>query len=194
MIEAAGGKIKKGFFDGRSQYANLTGKPTKVHDFVIGQFSNKGIIDNRERIYPVRCIRDGRYSLVWSPNYKEITSNVTLTRALALLKSETPRATRTGRADPISSWVQTTKGKPLDNPLVKKLHHRPEYALYDLVKDPYELNNLADVKAHKETFNRLRGKLHEWLKEHDDADPIATEKVITTNKSNSGKKSRKPKN
>jgi N-sulfoglucosamine sulfohydrolase len=192
MIEAAGGNIKKGFFDGRSQYTNLTGKPTKVHDFVIGQFSNKGIIDNRERIYPVRCLRDSRYSLIWSPNHKEITSNVTLTRALALLKSETPRATRKGRADPVSSWVRITKGDPLDHPLIKKLHHRPEYALYDLAKDPHELKNLAGLKTHKETFDRLRGKLHEWLKEHDDADPIATERVITTNKSNSGKKSRKP--
>ncbi len=182
MIEAAGGKIKKRFFDGRSQYANLTGKPTKVHDFVIGHFSNKGIIDNRERIYPIRCIRDGRYSLVWSPHHKEITSNVSITKALALIRGEPTKPDRPGKAFPAASWVEATKGNPLDDPLVKKLHHRPEYALYDLRDDPHELTNLAGDPEHKETVSRLRNTLFTWLEKHDDSDPIATERKINQNK------------
>ena len=153
-----------------------------MHDFVIGHFSNKGIIDNRERIYPIRCIRDDRYSFVWSPNHKEITSNVSISKALALINGDGARPDRPGKAFPAASWVEATKGNPLDDPLVKKLHHRPEYALYDLRDDPHELTNLAGDPEHKETVSRLRNTLFTWLEKHDDSDPIATERKINQNK------------
>ncbi len=188
MLEAADGKIKKGFFDGRSQYANLTGKPTKVHDFVIGQFSNKGIHDNRERVYPIRCIRDGRYSFVWSPKHEEITSNISLSQALSLIKGETPKPIKSSKVFPAASWVRSAKGAPLDNPLIKKLHHRPEFALYDLENDPHELKNLAKDEEHKETLQRLRNQLFSWLENRGDADPVATEQAITKNRAAKPKK------
>ncbi len=190
MIEAADGKIKKGLFDGRSQYANLTGKPTQVHDFVIGQFSNKGIIDNNDRIYPIRCIRDDRYSFIWSPNHEQITSNVSLSKALALINGETPRANKPGKEFPAASWVEAAKGPPLENPLIRKLNRRPEFALYDLQKDPHELNDLAADPKHKKTINRLRNQLFSWLEQRDDADPIATERAITKNKAKKPNKKR----
>jgi N-sulfoglucosamine sulfohydrolase len=37
--------------------------------------------------------------------------------------------------------------------------HRPKYELYDLEKDPGELNNLATDPAYKKTFEDLAGQL-----------------------------------
>ena len=66
--------------------------------------------------------------------------------------------------------------------VVLTLHHRPEYALYDLKNDPHELTNLADDPKRKETVSRLRNTLFTWLEKRGDADPIATERKITQNK------------
>jgi hypothetical protein len=60
--------------------------------------------------------------------------------------------------------------------------------LYDLRKDPHELNDLAADPKHKKTINRLRNQLFSWLEQRDDADPIATERAITKNKVKKPKK------
>ncbi|MEM1061991.1 MAG: sulfatase [Planctomycetota bacterium] len=39
---------------------------------------------------------------------------------------------------------------------------KPEFELFDLGDDPYELNNLADDPAYEEVFSRLAGVLADW--------------------------------
>ena len=175
LLELAGGTINPAAFDGRSQAANLRGEKARVDDHVFGAFSNKGIIDNQDRIFPIRCVRDRRYSLIWSPATKSITSNVTLTGALARLKAG--EETRESKAvHPAESWV--VANRPQD-PLVRKLFHRPEFALYDLEKDPYELTNLADDPAHAGHLARLKTALMDHLRKHGDDDPVKTEHALT---------------
>ena len=175
MLEMAGGQFNPSNFDGRSQLANLRGNPTRIHDYVYGAFSNKGIIDNRERIYPIRSVRDGRYSLIYSPNHVGKTSNTTLTEALGLLENDSMEKRKRGIAA-TASWVMA---KGPDHPLVRKLHHRPKYALYDLEEDPYELDDLSANPEHQVVFNRLNTALTTFLEAHDDADPMKTEKKAT---------------
>jgi len=62
--------------------------------------------------------------------------------------------------------------------------------LYDLQKDPHELNDLGSDPKHKKTINRLRNQLFSWLEQRDDADPIATERAITKNKAKKPNKKR----
>ncbi|MEW4531301.1 sulfatase [Maioricimonas sp. JC845] len=45
---------------------------------------------------------------------------------------------------------------------------RPREELYDLENDRWELHNLADDPAHRETLLRLRGVLEEWIEESND--------------------------
>ncbi|MCK4998888.1 MAG: sulfatase, partial [Anaerohalosphaera sp.] len=45
---------------------------------------------------------------------------------------------------------------------------RPKEELYDLVKDPYEINNLAGVKEHAEMLKDLSEKLDKWVVETGD--------------------------
>jgi arylsulfatase A-like enzyme len=40
---------------------------------------------------------------------------------------------------------------------------RPKEELYDLLHDPFELNNLAAAAAHKATLEDLRGRLDKWI-------------------------------
>lgn len=181
LLEAAGGKVDDADFDGRSQWTNFTGGNKRVHDYAFGAFSNCNIIDNRTRVFPIRSIRDDRYTLIWSPRAEEeITSNVSLTQALQYVENEGKRA----GANTAASWVvrrdkkQTAKQKKL----VARLHNRPEWALYDRDKDAEELLNLVDQPQHADTLNTLKTALNSWLEKWDDADPVATEKSFVRKK------------
>jgi uncharacterized sulfatase len=60
------------------------------------------------------------------------------------------------------------QGKLSGPPAVLMQPTRPREELYNLVKDPYEINNLIDSPDHANVANRLRRKLDEWQDEIDD--------------------------
>lgn len=181
LLEAVGGQPKAEDFDGRSQWVNLTGGNQRVHQYAYGAFTNCNIIDNRERIFPIRSIRDQRYTLIWSPRHaEEITSNTTLTQALNWIENGRTK----GRPDTAGSWVLKAKKtkQRADDRLVQRLHHRPEWALYDRQSDPEELENLIDKPELAPEVVRLKEALRAWLKRWDDADPVATERGFVKQK------------
>lgn len=174
IVEMAGGTFAADAFDGKSQVANLTGPATRVHEYVFGAFTNKGIIGSKERIYPIRSVRDGRYSLIYSPMSSAVTSNVTIDEALGLLQQGATKRIRKVKTV-AGSWV---KSEGAEHPLVRRLHHRPEFALYDRQADPYELNDLSENPEYEPVLERLKSALFEFLEAKGDADPVKTETVI----------------
>lgn len=182
LVAAAGGQPADCDCDGLSQWQNWTGGNETLHRYAYGAFSNCNIIDNRHRIYPIRSIRDNRYTLIWSPRADTgITSNTTLTQALRLIDGKQLQAP----ANTAASWVlaaRRTASLP-DNSLVDRLHHRPEWAVYDREHDPEELDNLADRPAYRPIRERLQQALFAWLNRWDDADPVATEQQFAAGKS-----------
>jgi arylsulfatase A-like enzyme len=52
---------------------------------------------------------------------------------------------------------------------------KEQWEMYDLVKDPYELHNLAGDPAQKETFEKLKAELYRLKKEVKDDDQYALE-------------------
>ena len=176
LLEAAGGKTSEWTFDGISQWDNWTGSNIDVHQYAFGAFTNCNILDNKTRNYPIRSIRDDRYTLIWSPKYQDVTSNVTLTQALDWITN----GGSDKHPDVAASWVQWSHKQPnaRNTALVQRLHHRPEWALYDRKVDPDELENLTESPGHKQTFQRLQKALQEWLERWDDSDPVATENAF----------------
>jgi uncharacterized sulfatase len=170
LVEAAGGTLAPGDCDGRSFLKLLKGESDPIHDYVFGAFSNCNIMGNHDRIYPIRVIRDHSYTLIYNPNHRQLTSNICIDGALAMLSD--PANTGTGVAE---SWVRLARQDPSAAPMVHKLHHRPEYELYKLDDDPYELNNLIDSPAHADIAGKLKTRLHARLAELGDSDPIQTE-------------------
>ena len=45
---------------------------------------------------------------------------------------------------------------------------KPIEELYDLNKDPWEVNNLAALTEYKETLLKLRAEVDKWMKETND--------------------------
>jgi hypothetical protein len=60
--------------------------------------------------------------------------------------------------------------------LINRLHHRPEWALYDRQEDPEELENLFELSTMEPIRERLQQALITWLARWDDQDPVATER------------------
>ena len=175
LIEAAGGTAKDDDFDGRTQWANWLGASHRVHEYAYGAFTNCHIVDNRERVYPIRSIRNDRYTLIWSPKAaQDVTSNLTLSKARQVLDSGEPPE----NDDVASSWVRVAKetDAPEDDALVQRFFHRPEWALYDRNGDPEELHNLIEDSDHASITDELKRELQTWLERWNDSDPIATEK------------------
>ena len=199
LVEAAGGKFADDDFDGKSQWENFRGGNEEVHEYAYGAFCNCNILDNQTRIFPIRSIRTEQYSLIWSPKGNDtITSNVTLTEALRMLEIEKGNeSNKKGNGKSVAgSWVAKSRQDedPKLNAIVKRLHHRPEWALYDRKNDPEELNNLINDPRNADLVSKMKNDLQKWLARWKDANPVETEKrfvKVKKKNKNQAKKKRK---
>ena len=177
FVEAAGGSLQEGEVDGKSFLKMLKGEKQVLHEYVYGAFSNCNIIDNRDRIFPIRSIRSKDFTLLYNPNFTNTTSNVALTK-------------KTG----VAMSFHALKGSSAEaDALIQKMHHRPEYELYNLRTDPYELKNEINNPEYKEVADMLKKQLHLQLAKLGDGDPIATEKSLVKNKSSKSNKGKSKK-
>jgi len=177
FIEAAGGKPPKDI-DGRSFLPVLLDQKSKHHDVVFGTHTTRGIISGRA--YPIRSLRtrthkyirnlnpDGMFQCVTTHghDYKEIDSGMW------------------------GSWRQKAGNDAFAAKRVKMLQHRPVEELYDLIKDPYELKNIAGDSAHQKLLASLRKKLDAWMKQQGDRG-MEAEMAVPLHKSRIVKKRKK---
>ena len=177
LIEIAGGKPPKGI-DGRSFLPVLLGHENKHRDVVFGAHTNRGIISGRA--YPIRCLRtrthkyirnlnpDGMFQCVTTHghDYKEIDHSMW------------------------GSWKQKAGTDAFAAKRVKMFQHRPAEELYDIIKDPYELKNLADNPENQKLLASLRKKLDAWMKHQGDRG-MEAEMAVPLHKSRTVKKQKK---
>jgi uncharacterized sulfatase len=62
-----------------------------------------------------------------------------------------------------TSWLHAAETNPGAARLVERYLNRPPEELYDLSKDPYELNNLAEEKTNSKVKDRLKKQLQNWM-------------------------------
>ncbi|NIP25452.1 MAG: sulfatase-like hydrolase/transferase [Phycisphaerae bacterium] len=177
FIEAAGGKPAEDI-DGRSFLSVLLGRKKKHHDVVFGTHTTRGIISGRA--YPIRSLRtkthkyirnlnpDGMFQCVTTHghDYKEIGHSMW------------------------GSWKQKAKTDSFAAKRVKMFQYRPAEELYDIIKDPYELNNIADDPTNKKLLASLRKKLDAWMKQQGDRG-MQAEIAVNLHKSRNVKKPKK---
>ena len=65
---------------------------------------------------------------------------------------------------------------------------RPKEELYDLYKDPHELNNLAADPTHAKTLAELRGKIDKWIIDTKDQGTIDESKTVDMKELMAGKR------
>ncbi|MBI9017823.1 MAG: sulfatase [Phycisphaerae bacterium] len=162
FIEAAGGDPTKLDFDGKSIVALLKGKTNKHRDYTFGIQTSKGIIAG-PKAYGIRSVRDKQYRLIWNLNYDTQFQN-TVTKNFA----------------PYLSWqTKANTGDTFAQQQYDRYKNRPEFELYDLVNDPYEMTNIINNSEHKTKIAELKKQLHQWMTQQNDKG-IETEKQALT--------------
>ena len=184
LVDAAGGTLKPSEVDGKSFLRMLKGEPHTLHDYVYGAFTNCNIIDNRNRIYPIRVIRNKEFSLIYNPNFKGYTSNVTLSPVMAQLypeemsvKSKSAHATREA-----ATWIDLQGSSEHADALIQKLNKRPEYELYRLSSDPHEMKNEINNPEYEGIAAEMKKALMAQLSALGDSDPMSTEASLVRGK------------
>lgn len=133
MVDVAGGDSVSDF-DGKSLVPLLTGKTDSHHEYVYGVMTNQGIIN--AHVFPGRMIRSERYKYIRNYNTLETVER------------------------------KEKEGQPYTEFLRMGAEQHPGVLaeeLFDVLKDPYEKNNLATDPAYQEIKSELKQKLQQWL-------------------------------
>jgi len=160
LIDIAGGfptKINTGVkdangysgFDGKSYKNILLGKSTELRNVVYGVQTTRGIINGSES-YPIRSARNKSYLYIHNLQPNNTFQNVLVKTPL------------------FKSWLSKDPAR------ANFYMHRPEEELYDVVKDPYQLVNLAADPSLKKVKEQLKSELTVFMKQQGDKG-IATE-------------------
>ena len=146
FLDAAGAKIPE-VLDGRSFMAVLEGKSDRHKEFVYGIMTTRGIINGSDH-FGIRSVRSGNYKLIVNLSPEEEFRNACT------------------QSREFQSWEsKAAAGDKNAAELVKRYKHRPAIELYDIRKDPLEMNNIAGNPENAPVIRELREKLEAWMKE-----------------------------
>ncbi len=102
--------------------------------------------------YPMRVVRTRRYKLIWN-----IAHELSFPFASDLWAAPTWQRQYEKGMD--AMYGQRT---------VHAYMHRPEFELFDMKKDPHEVNNLADDPSHQKLLRKMKKKLKAFQRRTDD--------------------------
>ena len=144
FIDVAGGKVPD-VIDGKSLVDVFQGKTKTHHKYAYHVHNNVP----EGPAYPIRSISDGRYRLIWNL---------------------TPEETYVEKHIEKAEWYLSWKAQDTDqaHKIMNRYKNRPEFELYDIKKDPFEMNNLADMKKYSKKKAELTMELQKWMKQQND--------------------------
>ena len=65
--------------------------------------------------------------------------------------------------------------------MVNRIRSRPQYQLYDLQNDPYELKNLAENPEYSAMISKFKKDIKKWMKEQGDDGHVGPEGMQVIN-------------
>ena len=153
LLEAAGQSGTTGL-DGKSFLSVLQGRSQSHKTHVFGVHTTRGIIQGSE-CYPIRSVRSAQYKYIRNLQPEPAFRNIITEQKDGL----------------IQSW-QRHGGDAAKR--ARAYLERPAEELYDITKDPNELQNLASDPAMSRVLAGLRKELDNWMRQQGD-EGIATE-------------------
>ncbi len=148
FIELAGGSVPANL-DGNSMVPILSGKEPSGKKYAFSLQTTRGINDGSD-YYGIRTVVNNQYRYILN-----LTPDVEFLNTI----NNDPN-------DPMpwfSSWTETAKNDQEAAKWLTKFRQRPPEELYDINKDPWCLNNLADDPTKKEIMTTLKQELDNWM-------------------------------
>ena len=155
LVDAAGGKPVPGI-DGRSFLDVLVGKTDEHRKYAFGAHSNTP----KGQPYPIRSIRNKKYKLIYNLLPESTYFQKYLMKYDATWKS----------------WVEKAKTDEEAARVVSRFEKRPEIQFYDVVNDPFEINDIAGEAKYAAIIKEMRTELEAWMKSQGDTG-IDTDKL-----------------
>ena len=155
LVEAAGGEIAKGQFDGSSFLPVLEGKKSGHRRFVYGVHNNIP----EGPAYPIRTVSNGRFRYIRNLSSDEIYIEKHLMGIRGNGKLNNPYW---------STWVRDSWKSERTYALVKRYMRRPPEELYETTVDRFELKNVIGDEKHAAILKQLRSELDRWLEAQGD--------------------------
>ena len=171
FIDVAGGQPVAPM-DGRSFLPVLRGKADTHKEHVFGIMTTRGIHFGTDA-FAIRSVRDTRYKLILNLNHKSKFTN-------ACTKSPAFQ----------SMVAKAAAGDTTAKRLVHAYQYRPAVELFDMEKDPLEMNNLSGNTDYQKHVTRLRSKLEGWMKTQGDQ---GVETELKARERQGGRKKKNPK-
>jgi len=137
--------------DGRSFLPVLLGETDRHNEVVFGAHTNEGIRNGAP--YPIRSARDGRYKYIRNLRHEATFQN---------------NITEVDVGGYWASWVRAAETDPHAARRIAAYTQRPAEELYDVLRDPYELENLAAEPSLTDVKARLGGLLDAWMAQQGD--------------------------
>lgn len=170
FVEAAGGAPDP-VLQGKSLLPVFAGKQNHK-ERVFGIMTTRGIIKGSDH-YGIRSIRSEKFKYIRNLTPDAEFKNVAMTYP------------------EFKSWeALAAKGDKDAIEKVKRFKFRPEIELYDIVNDPLELKNLADLEQYSDIKHELRAELDTWMETCGDKGQ-ATEMMALERKVNQRRKMKK---
>jgi len=128
----------------------LEGTSKLVRNYAYGMYNNIP----EGPAYPSRSIRSNQYKLIL---------NLSPEKTYGIKWYNTP-----GDLGVWQSWKEKANNNQAANVLVKRVTNRPALEFYDVLKDPYELHNLAGNDGYQKTISAFKTELEKWMKAQGD--------------------------
>ncbi len=131
--------------DGKSFLPVLLGETDHHKDHVYAIQTSRGIY-NGPHHYPIRSVRNERYKLILNLAPEATFKNAAVNSSW------------------FKSWQQAAQaGNAHAEAMVHRHFYRPAVELYDVVVDPYEMNNLADDPQYAQVVAEMKKTLQDWM-------------------------------
>ncbi len=151
LIDAAAGDPTKEEFDGTSFLPVLLGRKDTHRRYAYHMHNNVP----EGPPYPIRSVRDTRYHYI-----RNLTpERLYIEKHIAGVDEHNPYW---------QTWMFATADDPHAYRMIHRYMRRPAEELYDTLKDPDELSNLADDPTYAEIKARLSAELDRWMDEQKD--------------------------
>ena len=142
-IEVAGGTVPE-VLDGKSLLPVLVDGKKEHKTHVFGEMTTRGIINGSDH-FGIRSVRSRQFKYIWN-----FTPEVQFQNACT-------------KSSIFESWREKASEDADADDKVHRYEHRPGVELYDVAKDPFEWNNLADDPEYADVKAKLKAELLGWM-------------------------------
>jgi uncharacterized sulfatase len=150
LLDIAGNRPVKDL-DGKTFLNVLYGEKREHRQWAYGIHNNVP----EGTAYPIRSILDGQYKLILNLTPEAEYSEKHLMNVCSNLGLW-------------EEWLKAAENDTGANRLYRRFIQRPAVEFYDMVQDPWELNNLADQQQYKKRIAEMEKELRKWMLQQGD--------------------------